>query len=332
MEELQKETKEASKVEKSSGVKSKTPKKTAETTQKAAPKKATSTATAKKSTTTSKKATPKKATAATKKVASKKATSTAAAKKSTTASKKVPPKKAPVDDIQAAIKAVTSQTKGAVIKPSGPIISSSSKQTPITPTKPAKKTPKAASKKEADKQIVDTKKNEKRLKAFTKDEKVLYKKLHESFDYVANLTWVIEEKMMDPKVIPDLTLGELHVLEMVDNNNNQPMTKIANLLKVTVGSLTIGVNRLVQKEYLLRTRDEVDHRVIKLSVTPKAKKVLKVHDKFHEDIILSVLDGVTIRDATKVMSQFMRVLENYINPKEKAYVGKAIPKQPKENI
>ena len=42
-----------------------------------------------------------------------------------------------------------------------------------------------------------------------------------------------------------------------------------------------------------------------------------MHDKFHEDILLGVLDGVTLRDATKVMAQFNRVLENYINPKEK---------------
>ena len=53
----------------------------------------------------------------------------------------------------------------------------------------------------------------------------------------------------------------------------------------------------------------------------KAKKVLKLHDKFHEDILLGVLDGVTIRDATKVMAQFNRVLENYINPKERTYAS-----------
>ena len=155
----------------------------------------------------------------------------------------------------------------------------------------------------------------------TKDDKAMYKKLWEHFNYVANLTMVIEERMMDTKLIPDLTIGEMHVLETVDRLNGKPMTKIANALKVTVGSLTIGVNRLVAKEYLLRIRDEDDHRVVNLSVTPKAKKVLKIHDKFHEDILLGVLDGITLRDATKVMAQFNRVLENYINPKERVYAS-----------
>ena len=190
-----------------------------------------------------------------------------------------------------------------------------------TTSKTAKKTTpkKVAPKKESSN--VDAKKNEKKLKSMTKEEKQMYKKLWEHFNYVANLTMVIEEKMMDPKQINDLTIGEMHVIETVDKYNGQPMTKIANALKVTVGSLTIGVNRLIAKDYLIRVRDEKDHRVVNLSVTPKAKKVLKLHDKFHEDILLGVLDGVTIRDATKVMAQFNRVLENYINPKERTYAS-----------
>ncbi len=188
----------------------------------------------------------------------------------------------------------------------------SKKSTPKTTKKaPVKK---ATPKKETSN--VDAKKNEKKLKSMTKEEKQMYKKLWEHFNYIANLTMVIEEKMMDPKQIADLTIGEMHVLETVDKYNGQPMTKIANALKVTVGSLTIGVNRLIAKDYLIRVRDEKDHRVVNLSVTPKAKKVLKLHDKFHEDILLGVLDGVTIRDATKVMAQFNRVLENYIKDRK----------------
>lgn len=155
----------------------------------------------------------------------------------------------------------------------------------------------------------------KKTKVLNKEEKVLYKKLEETFNYVANLTSVIEERTMDTKNIPDLTLGELHVIEMVNNNNNKPMSLIAKKLKVTVGSLIICVNRLVQKEYLLRIRDEMDHRVILLSVTPKAKKVLKFHDKFHEDILGLVLEQVNLAQAVKVMSQFANMLEYYYDPK-----------------
>lgn len=154
----------------------------------------------------------------------------------------------------------------------------------------------------------------KKTRQYSKDEKALFKRLDESFTYIANLTTVIEEKTMDTKSIPDLTIGELHVIEMVNRYNNKPMSLIANKLKVTVGSLTIGVNRLVQKDYLLRIRDEMDHRVILLSVTPKGKKVLKVHDKFHEDILGLVLDTLNLPMTEKIITQFAKVLEMYYDP------------------
>lgn len=154
----------------------------------------------------------------------------------------------------------------------------------------------------------------KKTKQWTKEEKLLYKKLEESFSTVANMAMVIEERTMDTKNIPNLTIGEVHLIEMVNRYNNKPMTLIANKMHITVGAMTICLNRLVQKGYLLRTRDEMDRRVILLSVTPDGKKILKFHNKFHDDILGIVLDTIPIAQATKVMSQFAYVLEYYFDP------------------
>ena len=203
------------------------------------------------------------------------------------------------------------------------------KSTAKTGTKKLEETGKASTSKKP--KPSEIKRPERKARTFNKEEKVLYKRLEEAFNYVANLTMVIEERLLDKKVISDLTLGEIHVLEVVDKEAVMPMTKIANELKITVGSLTTCVNRLVKKEYLFRERDQEDHRVMKISTTQKAKKVLKIHDRFHEDILYGILDGVTIRDATKVMTQVARTLENYYNPKEKNY-EKPIDKKKKKNI
>ena len=312
-----------------------------------AAKKTTAKTAAKKETTT-KKATAAKATT-TKKVASKatttKKTATKPAAKSTAkTAKKTVTKKEPEEKKKVTQKKVT--TEGFSVKGSNEIddllgalsITDQSEPTPA-PTKPAKGTTKTTDKKakEATKTTAkkpkpsEIKRPERKAKTFTKEEKVLYKRLEDAFTYVANLTMVMEERLLDKKVITDLTLGEIHVLEVVDKESTMPMTKIANELKITVGSLTTCVNRLVKKEYLLRERDQGDHRIMKISTTLKAKKVLKIHDRFHEDILYGILDGVTIRDATKVMTQVKRTLENYFDPKEKNY-EKPIDKKKKKNI
>lgn len=154
----------------------------------------------------------------------------------------------------------------------------------------------------------------KKTKQWTKEEKILYKKLDESFSVVANMGMVIEERTMDTKNMPNLTIGEIHLIEMVNRYNNKPMTLIANKLHITVGAMTICLNRLVQKGYLLRTRDEMDRRVILLSITQEGKKILKFHNKFHDDILGIVLDTIPLAQATKVMSQFAYVLEYYFDP------------------
>ena len=269
-----------------------------------------------------KKAAPKKA------AAKKPATKKAATKKTTTktTTKKPAPKK-PANQAKQQGFSVSSQGNQSdnlldLLSVSTP--------SPAVKTKTTKKTEikKPVAKKTTAKKVQRTPHKERK---FTKEEKVLYKKLESSFNYIANLTMVIEERTLDRENIPDLTLGELHVLEVFNQEAAIPMTKAANQLKITVGSLTTCVNRLVKKEYLIRERDAVDHRVIKVSTTQKAKKVLKEHDKFHQEILLGVLDGVTIRDATKVMAQFERTLENYINPKEKNY-DKPIDTKKKKNL
>ena len=315
--------------------------------------------TKKKTTTATKKTTAKATEKATKPTAAKKTTAKPAAKKEPakkTATKAAAKpgskttKKAPVKQEPVEKKKVTQKkapTEGFSVKGTNEIddlLGALSVIDHNEPTPATKKTPKGTAK-TADKKTKEPakaagskkpkpseiKRPERKAKTFTKEEKALYKRLEEAFTYVANLTMVMEERLLDKKAVPDLTLGEIHVLEVVDKESTMPMTKIANELKITVGSLTTCVNRLVKKEYLLRERDQEDHRIMKISTTLKAKKVLKLHDRFHEDILYGILDGVTIRDATKVMTQVARTLENYYNPKEKNY-EKPIDKKKKKNI
>ncbi|MBR6517949.1 MAG: MarR family transcriptional regulator [Bacilli bacterium] len=262
-------------------------------------------------------------------------TKTKAAKKTAVKKEKPTKKSTKKVEIKETAKKTTKKTpvKKVIDPRTGQVVVAGKKETPkktevkvevapaVEPKKAKKKT--ALPKKSSKELTIEVPKKEpaalvrptpKKQKELNKEEKVLYKQLSEAFDFVLNLGNVIEDRTMDRKQIPDLALGELHVIETVNKNNNKPMTLIAKKEHVTVGALTTCVNRLVQKGYLLRTRDEMDQRVILLSVTQKAKKVLKVHDKFHDDIIGLTLEGVNLAQAAKVMSQFAHILEVYYDP------------------
>lgn len=289
-------------------------------TEKKTTKKAEEKDTTKKKTTTAKAATSKTTTAkaSTSKAATTAKKSTTAAKSTTT--KKVSTKKVDVKKVidprtgQVVVAGKKDTTKKEPAKKVEPVVVEPKKETKKKtklPKKSSKELTIEVPKKEPEVLVRPTPKKQKEL---SKEDKVLYKQLCEAFDFVINMGNVIEDRTMDRKLIPDLALGELHVIETVNKNNNKPMTLIAKKEHVTVGALTTCVNRLVQKGYLLRTRDEMDQRVILLSVTQKGKKVLKAHDKFHDDIIGLTLEGVNLAQATKVMTQFAHILEVYYDP------------------
>ncbi len=140
------------------------------------------------------------------------------------------------------------------------------------------------------------------------------KSINQSFTYITNLSWVIEEKVLSKTLPKDLTLGELHVIESVSKNNNKPISVIAKDLKVTIGSLMTCLKRLVLKEYLVRTRDDVDKRIVRMTVTTKAKKALKIHDAYHEKIINQFVDKLQRKEVNKILDKLVETLENELNP------------------
>lgn len=287
-----------------------------EQTKKAAPKKTEAT-----------KKEPVKATSSAKKAPTKKTTTKKESTKPTTTTKKTSNKT--VKKVTKPVVKITSTTK---IDPKTGQLKETKKTTKpvkpvekeVVPVKKSKTTPKKVVKKPSKELTVEpvvepkpaviVRPTPKKTHQWNKEEKVLYKQLEEAFNTIANMTTVIEERTMDTKNIPNLTIGELHLIEMVNRYNNKPMTLIANKLHITVGAMTICLNRLVQKGYLLRTRDEMDRRVILLSITPDGKKVLKFHNKFHDDIIGIALDTLPLAQATKVLTQFAYALEYYFDP------------------
>ena len=83
----------------------------------------------------------------------------------------------------------------------------------------------------------------------------------------------------------NLSMNEVHVLEAVTLVKEPKMGDIAEKLRITVGSLTTSVNRLVKKGYIVRRADEKDRRKVLLELTESAQKVLKVHEEFHNHLI-----------------------------------------------
>ncbi len=106
----------------------------------------------------------------------------------------------------------------------------------------------------------------------------------------------------------DLSVSEMHVIEAVclaEKTGKNSARDIADSLYITPGSLSVSVNVLETKGYLLRTRDAKDRRKIRITATQKGKKADQDHSRFHHKMIDHVI-GVLTSAETEV---FIRALE-----------------------
>ena len=103
----------------------------------------------------------------------------------------------------------------------------------------------------------------------------------------------IEQKAVRELGYPDITMNDLHVIEAIGAGEPKSMSSVARALSVTVGTLTIAVNSLVKKGYVIRQRSSEDRRVVLISLSARGKDVFKHHDSFRQSMIDSIVKELT---------------------------------------
>lgn len=103
----------------------------------------------------------------------------------------------------------------------------------------------------------------------------------------------IEQKAIITSEFCDITNNDMHVIDAIGIDRPKNMSSIARELSVTVGTLTISVNSLVKKGYVVRNRSSEDRRVVFISLSEKGVKAYYHHKKFHEQMIDSVVKELT---------------------------------------
>ncbi len=111
-----------------------------------------------------------------------------------------------------------------------------------------------------------------------------------------------------------ISMNEMHVLEAIQKTEDPAMSNIARRLRVTVGTLTTSVNRLVEKGYATRKREEEDKRKVIISLTDKAREVLKIHDNFHEEMLDALFEDMNLAE-DEVLLQSLENLSEYFKNK-----------------
>lgn len=85
--------------------------------------------------------------------------------------------------------------------------------------------------------------------------------------------------MIKQHVHEDITTDQFQILQFIKQHEQVTSTQIAQTMGVGKSAITALVNRLVQKEFIERERNEADRRVVYLSLTDKGQQVVAATEK-----------------------------------------------------
>lgn len=125
----------------------------------------------------------------------------------------------------------------------------------------------------------------------------------------------IEQKVLESSEFQDLTNNDMHVIEAIGIAEPKNMSTIARALSVTVGTLTIAMNSLVKKGYVIRQRGQSDRRVVYISLSEKGKAAYYHHEKFHQQMIQSVVEQLS-QEELEAFTKALTSLDRWFREKD----------------
>lgn len=116
-----------------------------------------------------------------------------------------------------------------------------------------------------------------------------YKVADELLVKIFNNILEIEESALRNGVFSDLSVREIHIIDVIGNKDQRMMTEVAKDLNITVGTLTTAINKLIKKGYVERNRIEEDRRVVMVKITEKGAQAKRAHGEFHREMVNSMM-------------------------------------------
>ena len=122
-----------------------------------------------------------------------------------------------------------------------------------------------------------------------------------------------EEKAVITEEFKNISNKELHIIDAIGTGSPKNMSSIAKALNITVGTLTIAINSLLKKGYVIRRRGEQDRRIVYISLD-KGKEAFDHHSQFHRAMLEDVLSRLD-EEEERLLIRIMEYFRDYYETK-----------------
>ncbi|AMD95366.1 MarR family transcriptional regulator [Leptotrichia sp. oral taxon 847] len=135
----------------------------------------------------------------------------------------------------------------------------------------------------------------------------MYNKMENLLDQFYKTYYKIEEINLN-QVIKCLTTTELHVIEAI-GQDKITMNELSEKLGITMGTASIAINKLNEKQFIERIRSDEDRRKVFVKLSKKGEMALNYHGNFHS----TILEKITENISEKELKAFVKTFETIVN-------------------
>ena len=128
---------------------------------------------------------------------------------------------------------------------------------------------------------------------------ILVKLFNDILDY--------EESVLRASEFKDLTNNDIHVIRAIGMNEKRNMSMIAKEMAVTIGTLTISINSLVRKGYVIKERSEKDKRVVFVNLSSKGEAAFSRNEELYDQMVNSMLEDLEDNEMDILMKSLLKV-------------------------
>ncbi len=142
----------------------------------------------------------------------------------------------------------------------------------------------------------------------------IYSVVNEILVDIFNDILQIEQSALKQGALSDLSVTEIHTIEAIGMYDPRNMSEVAADLRITVGTLTTAINKLIKKGYVERKRIEEDRRVVQIQLTKKGKLAYRIHEKFHNDMVKESAEGLS-QEEEGILIKALEKVNNFFREK-----------------
>jgi len=124
-------------------------------------------------------------------------------------------------------------------------------------------------------------------------------------------------KIPEEVVETDLSMKQLMILLSLSISDNSTMGELSEKLAMNLSTLTRAVDRLVEETLAIRQNDHGDRRIVRVSLSSKAKTVMDKIKKQRRELVASFMKGLSPEDRIKFVSMFENLIRLLSGSKNK---------------